>query len=206
MTTTAILIPAAGTSSRMRGRDKLLEPVDGMPLLRRQCLRAQATGAPVYVTLADLNSDRAKAIEGLALHVVWVPDAAGGMSGSLRHGVNALSATCTALLVVLPDMPDLTEADFTRFITAHNDGFSLTNSDTQHIIWRGATSAGKAGHPVLLPRSVFPEIAALSGDQGAKAILKRHASRVRLLTLPENRALLDLDTPEDWQTWQAHQR
>ncbi|WP_412506377.1 NTP transferase domain-containing protein, partial [Roseovarius sp. SYSU LYC5161] len=46
-----ILLPAAGASARMEGPDKLLEPVDGMPLLRRQVLMALATGAPVLVTL-----------------------------------------------------------------------------------------------------------------------------------------------------------
>ena len=43
--TRAILLPAAGASRRMRGRDKLLEGVDGVALLRRSALRARHRGA-----------------------------------------------------------------------------------------------------------------------------------------------------------------
>ena len=46
-----ILIPAAGRSSRMRGRDKLLEQVGGIPLLRLRVEAALATGHQVLVTL-----------------------------------------------------------------------------------------------------------------------------------------------------------
>ncbi|NBR54129.1 MAG: nucleotidyltransferase family protein, partial [Rhodobacteraceae bacterium] len=43
---TPILILAAGKSSRMRGRDKHLEEIDGVPLLRRLALAALALGEP----------------------------------------------------------------------------------------------------------------------------------------------------------------
>ena len=46
-----ILLLAAGSSSRMRGGDKLLEPVAGRPLLTRIAEAALATGLPVHVAL-----------------------------------------------------------------------------------------------------------------------------------------------------------
>ncbi|MCV6595140.1 MAG: NTP transferase domain-containing protein, partial [Silicimonas sp.] len=64
-----LALPAAGASSRMRGRDKLLEPIGGVPLLRRQALAALTTGCPVLVTLPEGNEPRRAALEGLALHV-----------------------------------------------------------------------------------------------------------------------------------------
>ena len=63
-----IILLAAGQSSRMRGRDKLLEMVDGQPLLRRQAAMALAvTDAPVLVALPAAPHPRYDAIEGLAV-------------------------------------------------------------------------------------------------------------------------------------------
>ncbi|MEL6586700.1 MAG: NTP transferase domain-containing protein, partial [Pseudomonadota bacterium] len=47
----AILILAAGASSRMRGRDKLLEEIDGTPLILRAVRAACAVSAEVVVAL-----------------------------------------------------------------------------------------------------------------------------------------------------------
>ncbi|HLQ19463.1 MAG TPA: NTP transferase domain-containing protein, partial [Tabrizicola sp.] len=49
--TVHILVLAAGASSRMRGRDKLLQPVKGRPILRYVTETALAAAAPVLVAL-----------------------------------------------------------------------------------------------------------------------------------------------------------
>ncbi|MEM9524908.1 MAG: nucleotidyltransferase family protein, partial [Pseudomonadota bacterium] len=48
----------------MRGRDKLLELVDGAPLLRMLASRALATGLPVWVVLPPARTARQAALEG----------------------------------------------------------------------------------------------------------------------------------------------
>ena len=53
-----ILIPAAGASSRMHGTDKLLEPVDGMPLLRAQIAKARSVSGQVMVALPPFGSQQ----------------------------------------------------------------------------------------------------------------------------------------------------
>ena len=72
----AILIPAAGFGTRMRGADKLLQDVGGLPLIRRQAQRALAAGDHVVVTLPSTDSPRAQALSGLPIRMVEVPDAA----------------------------------------------------------------------------------------------------------------------------------
>ena len=106
----AILIPAAGTSSRMRGRDKLTEIVSGEPLLRRQAQTAMATGAHVCVTLPDYDHPRAGALAGLPVQLVGVPDADLGMSASLRRGVAMLPRGMKAVVVLPADMPEIDRA------------------------------------------------------------------------------------------------
>jgi hypothetical protein len=93
MTPPAILLLAAGASSRMRGADKLLEPVEGVPLVLRQARVALATGASVIVTLPLDRPLRNAALAGLELTTAPVPDAALGLSASIRAGVRAAGAS-----------------------------------------------------------------------------------------------------------------
>ncbi|MGC9370153.1 MAG: nucleotidyltransferase family protein [Paracoccaceae bacterium] len=195
----ALLLLAAGASARMRGRDKLLETVGGQPLLRRQAQAALATGAQVYVTLPPGSEARRAALDGLPVEIVEVADAGTGMAASFRAGIAALPATCRAVLVVLADMPDLGEDDFRLF-------FKTFKGDPDTPILRGASAGGRPGHPVLFPRRCFDDLAALTGDQGAKPILAAHADEVRLIPLPGQRALTDLDTPEAWEHWRQAQQ
>ncbi|MCC5984225.1 MAG: nucleotidyltransferase family protein [Rhodobacteraceae bacterium] len=189
----AVLLPAAGASTRMRGRDKLLEPVDGAPLLRRQAARALVTGAAVLVTLRPADHARRAALSGLAVATRPVPDAAEGMAASLRAGAAWAGETgARALMILLPDMPGITTADIGALCAAWaaDPGTPL----------RAATATGTPGHPVILPRTLFPALRALSGDQGARPLLP---ATTRHHPLPDDRAVTDLDTPEAWAAWRA---
>lgn len=189
---------AAGASSRMRGGDKLLEEVEGAPLLRTLASRALATGVDVVVTLPPDKPGRMEALSGLSLSTVTVPDAGDGMAHSLRGGIAALSDKTTAVMILPADMPELLQSDLEAMIDAHEA--------MPDAILRGSTAAQTPGHPVLFPQRFFAEIAALSGDRGARDILKAYKETVQLITLPENHALVDLDTPEQWQDWRATQK
>ncbi|MBT9383686.1 nucleotidyltransferase family protein [Pseudooceanicola sp. CBS1P-1] len=185
-----VLLLAAGASSRMRGGDKLLEPVAGQPLLRLMALRALEL-APVIVTLPALDHPRRRALEGLPVTVVPVPEAGEGMAASIRAGVAALGPA-EAVMILPADMPELTAGDLRR-VAAGFDGRQIR---------RGASGA-TPGHPVLFPAELFPELSRLSGDQGARPVLRAHAARVVPVALPGRHALTDLDTPEDWSAWRA---
>jgi CTP:molybdopterin cytidylyltransferase MocA len=189
-----ILIPAAGRSSRMRGRDKLMQDVGGVSLLARQVGRALSTGAPVIVTLPPGDTPRRAVLDRLAhdrLTQVTVADAAEGMAASLRAGVATLDPDAEAVMILLPDMPDLTTSDMTLMIVAQGAA--------PDRVLQATSADGQPGHPVILPRRMFPAIAALRGDRGAKSLLA--ADRPQQIALADRRALVDLDTPEDWQAW-----
>lgn len=192
----AILIPAAGASSRMRGRDKLLEEVDGLPLLRRQVLRALETGAQGLVTLPAADHPRAGVLEGVDITQVFVPDAHEGMAASLRRGARALAEDTAAVMVVPSDMPDLEAQDFMLLINVFRAN--------PHPMLQQATGAdGTPGHPVLFPADCIGAFRDLQGDQGARPIVQANRHRLNRVALEGNRALTDLDTPEAWAAWRA---
>jgi molybdenum cofactor cytidylyltransferase len=195
-----ILILAAGDSSRMRGRDKLVQLVDGKAILRRVAETALATGAPVTVTLPVTSPEREAALSGLPLARVAVPDAGLGMSRSLVRGVTAVQAGHSGAqdgIMVLPaDMPGFTVQALGDLIACF--------ADDPICIWRGADDRGQEGHPTIFPRDLWPDLAAVTGDEGGRTIIKAHRNRVRLLPLPSRMATLDLDTPEDWAAYLGH--
>jgi len=190
--TVEILILAAGASARMRGRDKLLEPVGGQPMIAHVVRMALRTGCGVTLTLAADRPARQTALAGLTVGRVIVPDPQRGMTASLQAGLAVLPASAP-VMVLLADMPDLTTGDLTLVLDA-----ARAHPD---LILRACATDGPPGHPVLFPPWVRPEIMALQGDPGPREVLRRHRDRVRMIALPGLHATTDLDTPEDWAAW-----
>ena len=177
----------------MRGDDKLLEKVEGRPLLALLALRARTAGCPVLVTLPPGAQARAAALAGCDVAVAEVRDAAEGMAASLRAG--AAAARGRAGLMVLPaDMPEITARDIATLC-------AVFVAQRPPPILRAAAADGRPGHPVILPARFLDAVAGLSGDAGARSILREHADQVVLHRLAGARALIDLDTPEDWAAW-----
>ncbi|MCX7565307.1 nucleotidyltransferase family protein [Sulfitobacter sp. F26169L] len=195
----AIVILAAGAARRMQGRDKLMEEVNGVPLLRRQTLRALDTTCPVLVTLPPAPHQRYDVINDLGVTLVPVPDPSEGMNASLRAGLAALPDTAEAVMVMLADMPDITVNDLNTIL----QGIDL---DAETRIWRATTQTGAAGHPIVFHRSLIPELLNLWGDAGGREVVKAHADKTLHIPLPENHARTDLDTPQAWAAWRAGRR
>jgi CTP:molybdopterin cytidylyltransferase MocA len=184
-----ILVLAAGASSRMQGRDKLLEVVDGQPLLRIVARRATRAGVAVRVVLGPGQAARRAVLADLDVEIIEA-EGGDGMAASLRAGVAGLTG---AVLVLLADMPEITAQDIHLMVSLH--------ARAPEAILRAATREGVPGHPVLFPADLVPELARLAGDEGARRLLQRQGARVTLLPLKDDRATVDLDTPEDWAAW-----
>lgn len=187
----AIIIPAAGASSRMRGSDKLLEKIDGVALLRRQALRAAEMGADLFVVFPP-SSPRADSVRDISHSEIIVETT--GLGDSLAAAFAQIDGY-DAALVLLPDMPDIETADMIALFATYRD-------DARRPIIR-ASAGFKAGNPVILPDWTFSDCRALTGDTGARGIISSNANRTRLVPLAGNRATLDLDTPEDWAAYRA---
>ena len=192
-----VILLAAGASTRMRGRDKLMEDIGGEPLLRRQARLARGIG-PVTVALPPPPHPRYTALSGLDITPLPVPEAAEGMAASLRRAFAALPLDTPAAMVLLADMPALEASDLARLAAA----VDLTG---ETLIWRASTADGKPGHPIIFAAALFDQLKQLRGDDGGRAVVRAAADRMQLVPLPGQRARRDLDTPEDWAAWRAEQ-
>ena len=175
----------------MRGADKLLEKVDGVPVIRRQTRVALDCGADVIVALAPDRRKRAQAISDLPVQRLVVSDAAEGMGFTIRTAASIISPNTRAIAILPADMPEITADDLREVFAA-----SARFPDS---VVRGMSSSEVPGHPVVFPARLLPMLKELSGDEGGRSILKRE--KVRLVSLPADHAVTDLDTPEEWETW-----
>ena len=189
-----IMILAAGASSRMRGADKLMQDVDGQPLLRRQAKMALRVSKDVRIALPARAHARYDIVADLPVQTLEVTASDEGMSASLRACFASLEPDVRHAMVLLADLPDITADDLFQVIRA-----AQTAPDA--LIWRGATAEGTGGHPILVSHALFKDFQKLSGDAGGQSIVKAAGTRVHLVRFSDDRARLDLDTPEQWAAW-----
>lgn len=181
------IVLAAGQGTRFGG-GKLLAALNGRPLIA-SALRT-ALAAPVRQVFVAVGDDpdlrRAVAQESERLVLVPVADAAEGMGASLRTAAAQVPGDTTGVFVFLGDMPAIAPATTTILAQA------LDGPD--HIV--APSFEGRRGHPVLFGADWLPALRALSGDEGARAILQT-AQRLTLVAVEDPGVLLDVDRPED---------
>jgi molybdenum cofactor cytidylyltransferase len=193
----AALVLAAGAARRMRGRDKLLEPVDGRPVLRAVAEAAAASRADeVVVVLPPGAEARRAALAGLAVRTVEAADWAEGMAASIRAGMAEVAPRSDAVVLLLADMPEVGAAEIDKLIAAFDP-------EEAREICRAVSADGTPGHPVLFGQRFFEALGGLRGDVGAREVLRDAAEFVTEVATAGRAALVDLDTPEDWAAWRS---
>jgi molybdenum cofactor cytidylyltransferase len=171
------------------GRAKLLLLLEGLPVVRHAAQRLLAAGvAPLLAVIGPGGDDVGTALAGLPVTLVINPTPEAGQAGSLVTGVRALPPETGAALVALGDQPYV-PPEVIRDLR-----YALHSSDK--VIAAPRYRDG-LGNPVLFRAAVFPELLALTGDRGARAVVERDPGRVALVVL-DRPMPDDVDTPEDY--------
>ncbi|MFZ0397079.1 MAG: nucleotidyltransferase family protein [Methyloceanibacter sp.] len=182
------LVLAAGRSSRMAPRNKLLETVGGEPMVRHVAAVAIASGTqPVIVVTGHEAAAVRGALRGLAVTIVANPDYADGLSTSLRAGLRALPQGIDGALILLGDMPEVESSVLTALVAAFT-GESAICVPVRH---------GRRGNPVLWGSAYFAEMMGLTGDSGAKSLMARHEAHLVEVEVASDSIFEDVDAPED---------
>ncbi|MGH8719288.1 MAG: nucleotidyltransferase family protein [Burkholderiales bacterium] len=180
------ILLAAGASSRF-GSNKLLHPLsDGTPIAAAAARNLKHAVERVLAVIRPGDHVLAQRLQAEGLEIVVCSNAAAGMGHSLACGVAAAS-DADGWLIALADMPFVSSETF-RTVVRHLEA--------------GATVAapsfnGQRGHPVGFGRSFYAELLALAGDSGARILLTRHASEVKLFECDDKSICRDIDTPAD---------
>ncbi len=182
------VILAAGESSRM-GFPKALLPYRGATFLEYLVGLLSGRVDPLFLVLGH-DADRIRAATRLPpnVRVLINENYQRGQLSSLHTAIRALEATATAgLLVALVDHPcigaEVVEALLTVFAAERPDVLV-------------PTFEGRRGHPMIFSARLFPELLEAPLEQGARAVVRRHA--VREIAVSDPGILADIDDTETY--------
>jgi len=185
----AAVILAAGMASRMGGAKQLLRLGEHTVLEHvLENVRTSGVGDLVLV-LGHAAETIRKSIDAKNLNILVNDAYREGMGSSLRTGVSALPAEIDAAFIVLADQPFVQPSTLRLLMDRYRE------SNAQIVI---PMYKGFRGNPVLLDRSVFPEVMALTGDIGCRAIFGNHLEGIVKVPVEDLGILLDVDSPEDF--------
>lgn len=184
------VVLAAGCSQRMRGVNKLLADLAGRPLVQHAVESVSRSKAAAVVVVTGHQAELVRqALAPCCARLVHNPHYARGLSSSLKAGVDAVSTDSAGVLVCLGDMPAVTARELNLII----DAFTERGGRVICV----PVLDGRRGNPVLWPREFLPEFLELTGDEGARRLLARHAGRVHRVEMPGESVLCDVDDPGD---------
>ena len=183
------IVLAAGRSSRL-GRPKQLLPLAGRPLLDHVLENAVASTLDEVVLVLGHEAAAIRAAVGVrGQRVVVNPDHAAGQSTSLRAGLAAIDPQAEAALFLLGDQPGVRPAAIDALLAAYRAGSGPIVVPAY---------GGHRGNPILFARSLFPELAGVTGDEGARGLVRAHADRVAVVPVGEGLPPGDVDTDADY--------
>ena len=213
------IVAAAGSSTRMGRRNKLLLEVEGEAMVRRVVSVALQGGLdPVVVVTGHDREGVEGALTDLPCDLVHNPNHAEGLHTSVAVGTAHLlrpsSSTPslpssrepnriadpgtqpTAVVVLLADMPFTTPEMLRATLARHRQ--------TEALAVASRYADRQTAPPVLYDRRLFAELAALDAS-GGRALLRRHRARVVHLEWPAE-AAWDVDSPQDYERACARER
>lgn len=185
------LVLAAGLSSRMGDRFKLLLPWSNDRLVLQQVIETvqKAEIEPIVVITGHRAENVKNALVDHNVQFDHNPDyATGEILSSLKVGLRAMPDNVAGVLVMPGDLPLISAQTIQQVSTAFQP--------ERIVVPR---CAGKRGHPVLFPRRYWSEILALSADQTPRAVIQHNAKNRLWLDVDDVGSITDIDTPEAYE-------
>ncbi len=170
----SVLLLAAGGGRRIGG-NKPMTQLRGQTLLERavEQIRRGTACDPLVVTGAQ-HATVLSALERLGCPFVHNNEWEFGMGRSIAVGVRALAQRTTHCLLALVDQPLIEPKNLRELVTAsRGDPGAIVVSEFD----------GSNGPPAIFPSSCFDTLAELSGDVGAKNVVRQH-QRVVPVSVP----------------------
>ena len=193
----AAVILAAGMASRMGGAKQLLR-LGEHTVLEHVLENVRTSGVgDIVLVLGHAAETIRKSIDAKNLNIVVNDAYREGMGSSLQTGVSALPAEIDAAFIVLADQPFVQPGTLRLLMDRYRE------SNAQIVI---PMYKGFRGNPVLLDRSVFPEVMALTGDIGCRAIFGDHLQGIVKVAVEDLGILLDVDSQEDFDRLEQYGR
>jgi molybdenum cofactor cytidylyltransferase len=190
MTNTAIIILAAGNSSRL-GSPKQLLDFDGKKLLQNTVDEATKADATLVLVVLGANAKTIRnSLEERKITTLFNPQWMQGMASSICAGVAHVLSTSPAInkiILTVCDQPFIS-------VSILQNLYNKQVESKKGII--AASYAGTTGTPVLFCQHYFQRLLSLQGDQGAKHLLKVNTDDMHPVDFSKGN--IDIDTVDDY--------
>jgi len=186
----SLIVLAAGKSTRMRGRNKLLIKIEGKPMIRRVAETALESKVDEVIVVLGWEAQKIREVlADLPCRFVLNKDYEHGQSSSVKAGLKEIGTTTRALLVLPGDVARIDTHSINAVLDAYNNGKAPI------VV---AAHKGRLGHPILLSKELFEETMQIDEQTfGLKSVVRRHQAEMRLVETDTENVLRDVDTPED---------
>jgi molybdenum cofactor cytidylyltransferase len=184
------LILAAGESRRM-GCDKALLTYRGQPFLATIIGQLTAAGIKQTTVVLGHHADAIQhAVDLTGVRVVVNHDYRRGQTSSLQLGLEAIASDSPeGVILCLVDHPAVSPAVIVKLL----EQFQSTHAPV--VI---PTHQGQRGHPVVINRTLFPELLALPPEAPANTVVRGYCDITEFVEVADPGILLDVDDPETY--------
>lgn len=182
----AALILAAGDSVRL-GTPKQLLRFHGETLVRRTVRISIEAGFSPIIVIAPAALRLSSELDGLSAGIVEIQSSQEGVAGSLKAGIRCLKdRQSSAAAVLLCDQPLITADDLRKLkIEFESSGKPIA----------AAAYEQELGVPAIFSSSLFTRLLELTGDVGARSVIRGMRENCSAVAMPS--AAFDVDTPDD---------
>jgi molybdenum cofactor cytidylyltransferase len=199
MTVGAVLL-AAGAGRRLGGRPKALLELGGVPLVMRQLVALSGAGVDEVVVVVGHHAEAVEqAIGAFPITVVRNPAPDDGRASSVRLGLQALSPRLDTIIVAPADLPLIDAQDIVALIGAYRK-----RGEASMVVPRvNDGSAAQPGNPIVFDAALRERWLAGDADLACRRWREQHPEDVRWFDTDNTRYRVDVDTPDDLETFAA---
>jgi molybdenum cofactor cytidylyltransferase len=188
----SVIVPAAGMSTRL-GRNKLLLPFKGQPLIAHAVDTLMASKVDEIIVVLGHEADQVRAAIGnKGVRFVENSDYRLGLSTSVRAGFAAVPVQTTGIMIYLADQPLLEAGEVDFLIRAFVEAGKAKSIVVPFF-------RGQRGNPVIVKATYKASLLAITGDTGCRRLIKQSPDQVLTVEMETDHVVRDIDTIEAYE-------
>ena len=186
----AILL-AAGQSQRMGGDNKLIKKYNKKHLINHILDTLIKSKIKKIIVVSGFQNSKVKKIivKNKKINFVYNKNYKSGMASSIKTGLKRISKKNIGFLIIHADMPQISRKIINKLYEA------IKSKDKEIFV---PTYKRKLGNPVGFKYSMLKSLKKITGDRGAKKIIKRNKKKLYLVKVNSKSIFNDLNTPRDF--------
>ena len=189
------ILLSEGQSARMKGENKLIKEIDGMPLIKHAVKNILASTVDEIIIVLGHEKDLIKNTVGVnkKIKFIYNKDFKKGISYSIKTGLNHVSKKSDAFFISLGDMPNVNQNIYNKLIKSRlKYNKKLKPQHKKEIVI--PTFEGKHGNPVLFSKFMKDKVMSVKNDLGANEIIKLNKEKILNVPFNNDAIFQDFDT------------